>query len=262
MRKYMLFLSLLAVVIACKNDPKEDKKTDDKSAPAEVVFSEVELDSSDFDNCKESYCPELDIQYIRFDETSAFAKQVNEINEKEIASVFHLDQDQPQEKNVKDALRNFIDEYGNFRRENTDSEAHYEAKLEQEVKDKNERTVVLKTDFYLYTGGAHGYGGVRFLNFDASTGKLLQAKDLVSDMQGFTDFVEHAFRQQYEIPEDANINSKGFFFEDDKFALPQNIAFTQDAVILIYNPYEAASYAEGQLRFMFPKKTVEKWLAY
>src|SRR5699024_277078 len=116
--------------------------------------------------------------------------------------------------------------------------------------------------YYLFTGGAHGYGGVHFLNFDAQSGKYLTAEDMISDIPALTDFVEKKFRQKYNIPPNVDINSQGFFFDDGKFALPENMALTDNELILLYNPYEAASYSEGQIRFVFPRKTVEKWLKY
>ena len=73
---------------------------------------------------------------------------------------------------------------------------------------------------------------------------------------------EKEFRKKYKIPEGENINAKGFFFENDKFALPENIAVTKNRVILVYNRYEAASYAEGELKLSIPKNKVAQWLIY
>lgn len=265
MKKIFLLISLCCFVMACKNDSKKDQPDKDIQEYRENLhwaYSDTDLTAADFKECGEAPCPRLKIRYVRFDEISDASKTINRLNAEDIGKIFQNSENPKPVKSMEQAVGYFIEQYKVFRNEFPESQSDYEAILEQEIKDVNDRTIVLQSDFYTYTGGAHGYGGVHFLNFDAQTGSLLKTEDLVADMKGFTDFVETAFRRQYEVPASASLNDKGFFFEDDKFSLPKNIAFTKESVILIYNPYEAASYADGQLRFLFPKKTVEKWLSY
>jgi hypothetical protein len=41
-------------------------------------------------------------------------------------------------------------------------------------------------------------------------------------------------------------------FEGGKFALPENMGLTRDGVLLFYNSYEVAAYAEGETKFVIP----------
>lgn len=259
MKRCIAFLGLIIVLVSCKND--KQKPVGD---PQEFETTQTTLDSTDFDRCAEKKCPELNITYLTIKGDSDFADSINKKNQEELAGIFNLSQDEEESgsDNIKEAIENFVSDYFEFKEDFPSSSASYEAQVEQEMQSKNERTVVFKTQFYLFTGGAHGYGGVRFFNYDAHTGKYLTHEDLISDIPAFTEFVEEKFRQQNDIPPDASINAQGFFFEDDEFTLPENIAVTDEQVILLYNPYEAASYAEGQLRYMFPKETVEDWFNY
>ena len=51
-------------------------------------------------------------------------------------------------------------------------------------------------------------------------------------------------------------------FENDTFQLPQNIFYTEDGLLLYYNSYEAASYADGPKEILFPYDKISKFLLY
>lgn len=259
MKKYIIVLGIITLFFSCKNDKKEK----DSIEPHEFETENVLLDSTNLKACQDRPCPDVTVGYIKVKGDSEFSQVINDKNTEELVQIFNSsDEDENEAENVEEAANGFIEDYFKFKEEYSDSQASYEADIEQKVKSKNESTIVLQTKFYLFTGGAHGYSGTQFRNYDAHTGELLSHKDLISDIDGFTDFIEGKFREKYDIPPNASINSQGYFFEDDKFILPENISVTDKEVILLYNPYEAASYAEGQLRFMFPKKAVKKWFKY
>ncbi|MCJ7759370.1 MAG: RsiV family protein, partial [Gillisia sp.] len=110
----------------------------------------------------------------------------------------------------------------------------------------------------LFTGGAHGYTSVNYLNFNSKTGDQLWTKDIFEDE--FKSYAEKLFRQKNDIPENQPINSTGLFFENDSFQLPQNIGFSKNKIILRYNAYEVASYAEGGIQLEIPIKDVEEFI--
>ena len=112
----------------------------------------------------------------------------------------------------------------------------------------------------LFTGGAHGYTSVSFLNFDPQTGELLTQKELFDP--SFSSFAEEVFRQKNGIPENEPINSTGFLFDEEKFQLPKNIGFSEKKVLLRYNPYEVASYADGSLLLEIPLEEARKYLKF
>lgn len=258
MKKFAFITILFIFVTSCKKEHKE--KTEVSAEKFET--EEIMRNASNIDSCKDKECPDIDLVYTKIKKNSKFSKSVNRNNEKELVQILHLAEDKPLAQSLDQALDEFVDEYFKFKKIDSLTHTSYEAQIEQTIKSQNDKTLVFKTSYYIYTGGAHGYGAVVFSNYDAQTGKLLTKNDLIDDVRSFTDFVEEKFRLQYQIPKTANINSKGFFFDDDQFVLPENIAVTDKEVILVYNPYEVASYAEGQLRFVFPKASVEKWLKY
>jgi hypothetical protein len=110
-----------------------------------------------------------------------------------------------------------------------------------------------------YSGGAHGNYGTYYYNFDAKTGDLLILTDYISDTTAFRKVVEKFFyeNEQKEAKAGGFEFDKSFYFFDQPFALPQNIAIKKDGLDFIYNPYEAAAYARGAITFSIPYKNLE-----
>jgi hypothetical protein len=44
----------------------------------------------------------------------------------------------------------------------------------------------------------------------------------------------------------------------DAFVISENVMFTDDSLVLIYNPYEIGPYVMGEIRVAIPLKDVEK----
>jgi hypothetical protein len=121
----------------------------------------------------------------------------------------------------------------------------WEAKVIGSVAYQSEDVVNIKISYYNFTGGAHGFSGIRSLVIDKKDGALLTPNKIFKDVAVFSRFAEHKFRESFNIPKNHTINSNGFMFEEDKFKLPNNIIFTEKGIVLYFNVYEIASYAEG-----------------
>jgi|AntDeeMinimDraft_5_1070356.scaffolds.fasta_scaffold00357_14 hypothetical protein len=266
MKKYVILLICFTFLFSCKNDQKTESKSN-KPESKEKLNTDFEvhkekLTPGNLEICDGEDCPQIKVDYVKIKTPSKFGKAFNEKNQTDLISIFNTTEEKTKVKSIKEAVENFIQDYFDYRKDFAESETEYEAEISQEIISRNDSLVVLKTDFYLFSGGAHGYGGTHFLNFDAKSGEFLTKDDLISDMSAFKDYAEKKFRKKFEIKSDATINAKGFFFENDKFALPDNIAVMPEKIILLYNPYEAASYAQGQIEMEFSKKEVGQWLKY
>lgn len=137
---------------------------------------------------------------------------------------------------------------------------NWEFNCQQSVYYQTDRFVNLKLEHYQFTGGAHGYGAVQSIMVDAKTGKRLGYEKLFTEIEAIKNLAENKFREQYEIPLGKSLNEYGFFFEKDKFSLPQNIFFAEDKVVLHYNQYEIAPYAFGPIEIILNQKEVAKFL--
>ncbi|SKB49765.1 Protein of unknown function [Salegentibacter holothuriorum] len=262
---YRNIFSLLVIFIlfsACRDEKSDASVKQVKGDTEALSFYDEGLLPKDFEACKGVKCPKIRVNYLKFREDREAALAMNRYNEKNLIQILDNTEEGSKTENIKGAVEEFIKDYQNFKNDFPNSAIGYEVEISQSVLSQTKDLLVLETDFYIFTGGAHGYGAKRFANFDIASGELLTKEDLFSNLDAFKNFAEKEFRKKYKIPEGGNINAKGFFFENDKFALPENIAVTKNRVILVYNRYEAASYAEGELNLSFPKNKVAQWLIY
>src|SRR5699024_3944633 len=184
-------------------------------------------------------------------ETTPEAQKINEtLTEFAISILYYTDEDRPD--SIADAIADFNLQYKKLKEAYPENIVPWEAKVKGEVSYENERFVSILFDSYVFTGGAHGYGSTSFLNFDLQTGEKLTEESLLKNPEEFTALVESIFRKQNELKPEDNINSSGFMIEDDKFHVPQSIGFDKQGIILIYNPYEIAAYADGQTKIHIP----------
>lgn len=257
MKNYIIIL-LALVVVACH--PSARKKSTAAFTP--LPFEMIHIDSTDFDMCTMADCPPVQVDYIRFEEQSRGAKEINRENVRFLSALFHeyIREEVDVSPAVPVAVAAFIREYLNFRVDHPNSAFIYETIVGQTVLDQNPRRLVLETQFYFYTGGAHGMNGTIFHNYDSRSGRLLGADDLFTDHRALTAYAEKIFRKQFDVPAGASLNEHGFFFEHDRFVLPDNVAILPGKIIFLYNPYEAASYAQGQIRLELPIEEVQQWL--
>jgi hypothetical protein len=154
----------------------------------------------------------------------------------------------------------FIGSYEQLQKEYPKDVFGWEAEIEGSIKYHSDSILNLQIKHYTYTGGAHGYQGLRSLLFDPGTGKSIPNDQLFKNKNAFMTFAEKKFRSKYKIPENKSVNATGFLFEGDKFSLPLNIFYTDEGLLLYYNPYEASSYADGPKELLLPYKEVSDYL--
>lgn len=212
--------------------------------------------------CKDETCSSILIEYPVFVGEEAVVGRLNEeIQQYIIQSLFLGEESNASAKNIEEAATDFIMAYRDYQADIPSAIDHggYEADITI-TPYTSENLLCLETHHYLYTGGAHGYGGVTFRNFDPASGDEIKIEELFSDYSGFIEEAEAAFRKANEIPSEENINASGFWFENEQFHLPQSIGLTQNHIILVYNPYEIGPYAEGAIELKLPLEKIEPYL--
>ncbi len=211
-------------------------------------------------DCTNIDCASLDINLLKIIEDNEVSRDINKEIESVVCAILNIGESESEES-LQNAVRQFNSSYQEMSEKFPEETIPYEANIDSELSFQCATIISILIDSYIFTGGAHGYGGVSFINVDAKTGKRLSNKELFKKHSEFERYAEKAFRKEKNIPENESINSTGFFFENDKFVLPENIGFTESEMILYYNPYEISSYAEGAIELKFPKEEVASFCA-
>lgn len=177
-----------------------------------------------------------------------------------LVNIIYFGEKPSNSKNYDQLLSSFIHSYEELQKDAPDEVFGWEGSVTGRIIYQSDDLLNIELKHYTFTGGAHGYSGVRSLLFDPNTGKSVTPEKLFTNLTEFKKYAEKQFREKYGLV-GKPINSKGLMFENDRFQLPQNIMITNDGILLYYNAYEIASYAEGAQELLLPYETAARFLA-
>ncbi|SDR79497.1 protein of unknown function [Formosa sp. Hel1_31_208] len=232
----LLFICIL-FLFSCKED-------------IPIAFSEANIESSEE--------AEISINYPNAISTSEASKLINKTLENYIANQLDLSNDSIKITNVKEAAEQFDKAFVDFKTDFPEASQKWEAFIDSEVTYRSPDLICIVVNSYLDTGGAHGNTLVKFLNFNAETGALLTNLDLISNIEGFSKLVESKLNKALDTSSDGDSMEDVFFGEN--FQLPETIGYSDEGLIILYNPYEIASYAQGIIEFNIPFEEVTSYL--
>ncbi len=205
-------------------------------------------------------CPSVRVYVPEASEEKALGRAVNRSVREEV--IEWLDYDEVAgASDIPEAIRAFGAGYRNLREQFPDEAIGWEATVEGVIAFESDELLSLKLDGYIFTGGAHGFTRTQYLNFDKKAARELDNRELFRNLPGLETLAEAAFRKSQGIAPGADINSTGFMFEDNEFRLPDTIGFEPEGLVLLYNPYEVASYADGPVRVLIPYADANPYLA-
>lgn len=246
MKQYTFLVFLFLIFISCNKELSFENETFEKKSNLP---------------CKTD-CPVITIEIPIAKNIPIVADSINKKIFSVVKEIVYFGE-KPVKPNDYNALTNsFITSYEEMHKKFPNETFGWEGKIKGNVEFESDQIINIKIDHYTFTGGAHGYQGYRSLLFNPKTGKTIFSDQLFKNEKEFKAFAEKTFRAKYKIPAKANINATGLMFENDKFQLPQNIFYTDEGLLLYYNSYEAASYADGPKEVLFPYDNISKYLLY
>jgi hypothetical protein len=103
-----------------------------------------------------------------------------------------------------------------------------------------------------YSGGAHGYFSVAFLNFLPGRQAPVRLAEcfLPGSEAQLTRIAESYYRRQHGLLPDQPLTEDEWF--EERFILPENFAFTSRGILFLYNQYEIKPYSSGLSTFLLP----------
>ncbi|WP_419212957.1 PdaC/SigV domain-containing protein [Maribacter sp. X9] len=243
MKIRLIYLLVLFVFFSCK---KEDALT----------FEPYSISS---ESCEA--CSTVSISIPKALEKTKLSETINIALREEIIALLNFDEESDAQ-DIEGAVKAFIKDYQILNEKFPEESIPWEAKIKGTITFENKEILTIKLESYLFTGGAHGYDTVRFLNFKKVEGTELENQKLFINEEGFKAFAEAEFRKQEKIAAEAPINSSGFMFENEVFYLPENLGYTDKGVLLFYESYEIASYADGPITLTLPFQKVNPFLKF
>lgn len=254
--KYFYLLITACLIIGCKKEAEEKE-----AKPNDAVLSFTTAYYGKTSNLCKNQCTSVSIEIPVIGNYPPVDDTINSKVFKTVRDIVYAGEKPTEAKNYEGIIDSFIGSYDTMvKKFPNEALIPWEARINGTITYKSETLLNIKINNYMFTGGAHGYEGDRSLLFDLAKGISLSPEDIFTDVSSFTAMAEAKFRQKFKIPAGKNINSTGMFFEDEKFVLPQNIFFTSDGLLLYYNAYEVASYADGTKELLIPYSVANEYL--
>jgi hypothetical protein len=229
------------------------------SCSKELVFENQSFEKKTSLPCTEN-CPQINVTIPIAKDVPIVADSINKKVFSVLKEIIYFGEKPYTSTDYNGLLDSFIGSYEQLQKDFPKDVFGWEADIEGSIKYQSDSILNIQIKHYTYTGGAHGYQGLRSLLFDPETGKSISNSQLFKDPNAFKAFAEKKFRSKYKIPVNKSINATGLLFEDDKFSLALNIFYTDKGLLLYYNPYEAASYADGPKELLLSYNEVNDYL--
>lgn len=244
MKKFLTLAFLLLLLVSCKN---------------ELTFKEEHFEKKSALPCQEN-CPLVTLTVPVAGNVPIVADSINKKVFSVVKEIIYFGEKPYTSTDYQGLLDSFIGTYEEMKKQNPKDIFGWEAKIEGRVAYHTDSILNIEIKHYAFTGGAHGYSGIRSLLFDPHTGKNIPTAYLFRDLNKFKAFAEKKFRAKYKIPTGQNINATGLMFENDVFELPFSIFYTEEGLLLYYNTYEAASYADGPKELLLTYEELQPYL--
>jgi len=239
-RNIIFSFLLIATIVSCKENKSEEKIT--QPLPR-IVFEEVLISS---DNCHpdSSNCTYVNIEYPQYSDSTK-----SKLNQTIIAKLKKVAADYFPEETIDGTFEyiaeSFIRDFENFRVEFPKYQFGWYVKIYADIIYESEKLISLKIDGEAFTGGAHPNSSTSLFMIDLNTYKELTTTDIISDTTRFKQILEQEFRNLKGMNENETLADVGYYINDGDFLLNDNIAITDNSVIVQFNPYEIAPYSAG-----------------
>lgn len=244
MNKFLTLAVFVLFLTSCKN---------------ELTFKEENFSKKSTLPCEEN-CPEVTLTVPVAENVPIVADSINKKVFSVVREIIYFGEKPYPSTDYQGLLNSFIASYDEMKKKNPKEIFGWEGKIEGKVVYESDSILNIEIKHYTFTGGAHGYSGIRSLLFDPKTGKNIPNEFLFKDLNQFKAFAEGKFRTKYKIPTEENINATGLMFENDVFELPLSVFFTDKGLLLYYNTYEAASYADGPKELLLTYEELKPYL--
>ncbi|SFC94048.1 DUF3298 and DUF4163 domain-containing protein [Algibacter pectinivorans] len=232
--KFLILISFFVILFSCKKE-------------VETIYTDTNFTT------KNNTIVEINIPQASGNET--IANQINSEINKAIISALHLGYpDEITSTSIEESIASFTEEFKAFKNDFPETGEQWEAQIDGEVIYQSPELTTIAITSYINTGGAHGNLSISFLNFNSETGQPLKNNDLFTNMEGFKTLSKSYFTT-------ATID-KSLLLDIESFKLPQNIGYSEDGIILLYNTYEIAPYSSGIIEFAVPFKAAAPFLVF
>ncbi len=204
------------------------------------------------DQC-ESNCSSVEIRFEKMEGNERFNQAIEKRIVKQLQDFVR---DGERYKKLNRLTEAFIADYREFKEAFPESKTPWTINVDGKITFAVNKFISYRLTTNSYTGGAHTNTETLLFNVNQN-GREIKIRSLITDRPKLMEVAENAFRKTKSLSATADLGAAGYTFDNNEFQLPENIGFTGKGVVLYYNDYEIASYADGPTEILIPYKELE-----
>lgn len=214
-----------------------------------------DMDSIDNEESDGNFCTKIDIHLAKIEPV-----WIEQLVNKEITN-----DDNPKLIKFKHTVDEFVNEHLLFindlktvAKENGEEFSHapsYAWSVKPEIVSSVNNVVQISLIGDTYMGGAHGMPFLEYLLFDMDLQTQIGFSDVIfsEKVNDFHELAYQSFKEYLNKELKINTDSEIKDYESTwKFELTENFYFGKDGLVLVYQPYEMGSYAQGFIEIVVP----------
>ncbi|MGM0506595.1 MAG: DUF3298 domain-containing protein [Bacteroidota bacterium] len=241
-----LFLLLVTTFSCSTNEDSELQTIPESRTPDLIAETFTPRFASPDCTLEEEACVELFFHYPVYNDLGEWTDSLTRWTETQL--VEHPTRQLHRE--IEGLAHEWFDDWEQFHEEIDGYRIPWRLERAVEVVYENEELVTLHFSEFSFAGGAHPNQYDFFQSFTKPEGRRILLRDLTPDSTSWErllDLAEEHFRYTFELLEEQDLDEAGFFFDDGRFHLTENIAFTQYGLLIHFNSYEVAPYTIGPI---------------
>ena len=251
MKNILNFLLAIFLGIQFISCSKESEKQPAAKTPSYKLFK-FDKKSGNCDSIK-TPCAEIKFEYPQITDASN-KEAMDKINQAIMSALLAPYGEDKTFSNFDSMAIDFLESFKEFKNQFPDMHQSWSIERNISVSDVNSLVFSLTNIEYYYMGGAHPNSTTSFINFSMKTGKAMELDDLLkpSFEIELNRIGEKIFREKQHLKQGESLTKVGYWFDNDKFELNDNFLIKDNGLLFIYNAYEIAAYAVGQIEIFIP----------
>lgn len=260
MKKYILLSAIIAMA-SCTGS-KKDNSQDNNTTADSTMCTQLVIDSMELVRKDKLMDISCQLQFTTGNSTAS-----DSIN----ASISQHVLEQGRNSNVREAMRQYMKKtYEQYEPEVTEMQAQGEYfadmifSFEHEgrfMDDNPDSIITYAATSYVYTGGAHGYHWIRYMNFSRNTGHLITLEEILdlSRQEAIVQLIIQDLMKQFECNSIQQLEDEGFIGISD-MKVTDNFHIGSHGITFLYNPYDIACYALGKQSVTLTYQQLEPYM--
>jgi hypothetical protein len=246
------------ILVSCGTNKSDNKKeTQNTSLKVEIIKIDKNSEGCEDKDLKD--CAELKIEYPLFSGNNN-NKSIDAINENIRLQLLQPILDEGEYDSLDTLIDAFFNEFNSVVNETAGPVQGWQIERIMKIKNQSDKILAIEYSDYSYLGGAHPNSFVTYSNYNLLDGELVSLDDCFTNgyEKKLNSIAEKIFRKQKQLKPDEDLNSAGYWFDENKFEINDNFAILNDGLLFYFNAYDIAPYAMGPTEMILPYSEVKQ----